>query len=66
MAKVGKHTAGAVPESAPHLKSRGLKNPAPQAHELDMGGAPDMAMGNDGSKKKAAKAPASGKKEPGK
>lgn len=63
MAKVGKHTAGAVPESVPHLKSRGLKNPAPQAHELG-GGAPDMAMGNDGSKKKAASAPASGKKDP--
>lgn len=65
MAKVGKTSAGAVPESVPHLKSRGLKNPMPQAQELG-GGAPDMAMGNDGSKKAAAKAPASGKKDPSK
>jgi hypothetical protein len=32
MAKTGKTNAGAVSDSAPSLKSRGLKNPMPQSH----------------------------------
>jgi hypothetical protein len=63
MAKLGKTNAGAVPESVPHLKSRGLKNPKPADYELG-GGHPDMSKGNDGSGGKAGSAPASGKKDP--
>lgn len=63
MAKVGKTNAGAVPESVPSLKSKGLKNPSPAGYALDPNH-PDMAMDND-APGKAKKAPASGKKAPG-
>ena len=67
MARVGKTSAGIVPEEkVASLKSRGLKNPMPQHYELDMS-SPDMAMDNDGSgASKGGEAPKSGKKAPGK
>lgn len=63
MAKLGKTNAGAVPESVPHLKSRGLKNPMPADMPMNSG-KPDWSMGNDAPGKKASP-PASGKKAPG-
>lgn len=64
MAKTGKTSAGAVPASVPHLKSRGLKNPKPADYDLSAAGAPDMSKDNDGSGGGAGSPPASGKKDP--
>jgi len=63
MAKVGKHTAGIVTEGAPHLKSRGLKNPMPAEYELEPN-MPNMAQDND-KPGKAGNPPESKKKAPG-
>jgi len=65
MAKVGKTNAGVVTAEAPQIKSRGLKNPVPQNYALEMGN-PEMAMDNDGSKKREKTPPKSGKRAPGK
>lgn len=66
MAKLGKTNAGKVTEeSVPCLKSRGLKNPMPQAYELK-DGQPNMAADNDKpGASKGGKAPESHKKAPG-
>jgi hypothetical protein len=63
MAKTGKTNAGAVPDSVPSLKSKGLKNPMPADYSMDQS-SPDMTKSND-KPGKAGKAPASGKKTPG-
>ena len=63
MAKVGKTNAGAVPDSVPSIKSKGLKNPMPADYGMDQS-TPDMSKGNDKPGKQGTP-PESKKKAPG-